>query len=176
MRQALAVCVLLSVVQCAARSEATMAEPELRIKAMFLFNFARFTTWPADVKPPFTFCVIGDDRLDRELQAVGQGRTVADLPIAVRYVPLPTQTSDCRVIYVGRAERNRTPQIVRSVAGKSVLVVSEYPDAGRQGATINFFMEDDRMRFSVNLAAAADAGVSLSSNLLRLARIAGNTK
>jgi predicted GTPase len=72
---------------------------------------------------------------------------------------------------VEMSERNRTTQVVRSVHGKAVLVVSEYPEAGAGGATINFFMEQDKMRFSVSLAAASDAGVVISSTLLRLAKI-----
>jgi hypothetical protein len=155
----------------AAAAAGAIAEPEIRVKAMFLYNFARFTEWPADAGSPLTFCVLGDDRLDRELETVLRGKTVADRALAVRHVTSANQIADCRVIYIGRSERNRTTQVVRSVQGKAVLVVSEYPEAGAGGATINFFMEQDKMRFSVSLAAASDAGVVISSTLLRLAKI-----
>jgi hypothetical protein len=115
----------------AAAGAGATAEPEIRVKAMFLYNFARFTEWPADAGSPLTFCVFGDDRLDRELETVLRGKTIADRALAIRHVTFANQIADCGVIYIGRSERNRTTQVVRSVQGKAVLVVSSTPKPGR---------------------------------------------
>ncbi|MGH9375276.1 MAG: YfiR family protein, partial [Terriglobia bacterium] len=47
-------------------------------------------------------------------------------------------------------------------------------DFAKQGVMINLFLEADKVRFAINPAAAARAGISISSQLLSLAKIVAN--
>ena len=83
------------------------------------------------------------------------------------------ELNSCNVIYIGRAEKKTAPQVAEAVAGKQILTVSEFPELGSQGVVINFYLDEERVRFEINLGAVARAGLKLSSRLLTLARIAG---
>jgi hypothetical protein len=62
------------------------------------------------------------------------------------------------------------------MAGKHILIVSEFPELGSQGIAISFFTEEGRVRFEVHLGAVDKAGLKISSKLLQLARIADSKK
>jgi hypothetical protein len=51
----------------------------------------------------------------------------------------------------------------------SILTVSDAPDFVAQGGMIQFVIEGNRVRFQINLTAAQQAKLSLSSELLKLA-------
>lgn len=165
-----ALCLMMaSVLATAYTSE--MQQPEARVKAMFLYNFALFTDWTGTAKTPLVFCVLGEDRLGSEMETLLPGKMVAERSVAFRQAANTGELASCNIIYVGRQARNRIPQIAKGIQGKSILLVSEFPEGGKEGAAINFFVEHNKMRFAVNLQAAANAGVTLRANLLRLARI-----
>jgi hypothetical protein len=110
------------------------------------------------------------------MESLLAGKTVGERSVALRGPANTNELTSCDVIYVGRSARNRIPQIAKAIQGKSILLVSEFPDGGKEGATINFFMEQNKMRFAVNLQAAANAGITLHANLLRLARITDDNR
>jgi hypothetical protein len=51
-----------------------------------------------------------------------------------------------------------------------VLTVSDAEGFASQGGVIGLFLEDNRVRFEVDLTAAQAAGLQISSKLLRLSR------
>jgi hypothetical protein len=56
------------------------------------------------------------------------------------------------------------------VLDKAVLTVSDMPDFSRRGGMIQFLLEGNKVRFEINLAAAESAGLTLRSELLRVAK------
>ena len=155
-----------------AYGDSTPADQAL-VKAAFLFNFAKFVEWPANSSKPLAFCVIGDDRMAAYLQAGIAGKSIESRSLTVRNRPDLTQLDLCSVIYIGPTEKKVVTQVAQLVAGKQILTVSEFSELGSQGAVISFFLDDERVRFEVNLGAVRQAGVKLSSKLLALARIVG---
>jgi len=81
---------------------------EYRVKAAFLFNFARFVEWPeepaASAPQPLTICVIGEDPFGEALDQLVQGEVVGARRIAVQRHPTPPQ-SHCDVAYIAKQPR-----------------------------------------------------------------------
>ena len=146
---------------------------EASVKAGFLVNFAKFVEWPATSSGTLDFCVIGDDRLAQNLETYVAGKQIGARPLAVRARPDLALLDTCSVVYIGRGRKKIASQAALLLAGKQVLTVSEFPDLAAQGAVINFFLDDERVRFEVHLGALRRAGLKISSKLLSLARIAG---
>ena len=162
------------VLVCVALCAASMPLVEIGVKAAFLFNLAQFVEWPPE-QVQLTFCVMGADRLDTYLEPLTRGKSIAGRSLSVRYVTeFRKELTGCSIVYIGRSEKNRIAQIVRTVQGSGVLLISEYPELGNQGVVINFFIENDRVRFEIDRKAAAKAGIKLRAQLLKLARIAGD--
>jgi hypothetical protein len=63
------------------------------------------------------------------------------------------------------------PEIIGQLRGASVLVVGETDGFAQAGGTVQFTLEEDRVRFMINPDAAERAGLRLSSKLLALAKI-----
>jgi hypothetical protein len=51
----------------------------------------------------------------------------------------------------------------------AVLTVSDMPQFAQRGGMIQFVLEGNRVRFEVNLIATQHAGLTLSSDLLKVA-------
>ena len=75
----------------------------------------------------------------------------------------------CQILYLSAMTKD-VPRILASV-GPGVLTVGEEGDSFlRNGGVIAFVIENRRVRFEVNQTAAENAGLKLSSRLLRVAR------
>jgi hypothetical protein len=84
------------------------------------------------------------------------------------------------MVFVSSSERRRLPEIEDQLRGASVLLVGEFPGFAGAGGTLQFTIEDNRVRFLINTDAAQRAGLRLSSKLLSVATVvhdsAGNSK
>jgi hypothetical protein len=72
---------------------------------------------------------------------------------------------------VSASEKAHIDEIVQSVKGLPVLTVGETPSFAERGGIIRFTLEDNRVRFEVNVDAARQAELNISSRLLTLAKI-----
>ena len=147
---------------------------ELKVKAAFLFNFAKFATWPpSKVKDDATLhlCVAGMDDLARVLQDTVRGRSIGTHPVDVLQSPSGAELRRCHIVYFGATDDSRVAAELAALANASVLTVHEASEAQPQGV-IRFFLSDDgRVRFEVNVAAASRAQVALSSKLLEVSQV-----
>ncbi|MGZ3181557.1 MAG: YfiR family protein [Telluria sp.] len=169
MRRALPAFVLLLWWACAAPA-AGEPVPEADMKAAFIFNFAVFTSWPGDALPPaapIAVCVRPRAALYPALAQLAD-KVVNGHKVAVRTAPASPR--DCQVLFLDQQDRERWPQLKRELAGSAVLTVSDDQVIGTDGVVIGMTMESRRIAFDVDLAAAHNARLNLSSKLLRLAR------
>ncbi len=82
---------------------------------------------------------------------------------------------DCKILFVSGSERAHIDEILQSVKGLPILTVGETPGFAERGGVIRFTLEDNRVRFEVNVDAAHQADLNISSRLLTLAKIIGQT-
>jgi hypothetical protein len=146
---------------------------EQAVKAAFVYNFVQLVTWP---ESPLTraatlsICVLDDDSLADALETTVRDKRVMGRPLAVGRFSRIEEVAPCAVLFVGRGMAGRLPQIRQRLQGLAVLTVSDAKGFTSQGGMIGLFLEDNRVRFEVELATAQAAGLQISSKLLRLAR------
>jgi hypothetical protein len=159
---------------CVGLAGETAPAGEVAVKAGFLFNFAQFVDWPpAAGTAPFEFCVVGDEEVADYLRAHLAGRSLGAQPVAVRIREAASELGSCRVIYIGRREKKNAAKYAQAMAGRPILIVSEFPELGDKGVVINFYLDEQRVRFEINLATAERSGLKIRSRLLNLARVVG---
>jgi hypothetical protein len=61
--------------------------------------------------------------------------------------------------------------VLHSLKGMPILTIGETPGFAKRGCIINLIVEDNKVRFEVNLDAAKQADLTVSSRLLALAKI-----
>ena len=145
------------------------------VKAVFLVNFLSFADWPpAKLGPPgtkLTVAVLGDPSFAALVERVAAGRTVNGRAIAVQAIDSPEHAAAAHLVFIASSQARRLPAVLRAVADGTVLTVGDTDGFAQEGVAINLYTFDNRVRIEVNSTAAARAGVKLSANLMRLARI-----
>jgi hypothetical protein len=142
--------------------------PEYRLKAAFLYNFALFTEWGADVGPTLNLCLYGRNPFGEEVNGL-EGKAVGDRHIAVHRITDIEPLKACQLVFIADAANGNLPRVLASLRGAAVLTVADSQGAVDQGVVLNMNVVNNRVTFEANLAAARDAKLSLSSKLLRLA-------
>lgn len=149
--------------------------PEYMIKAAYLLNFARLIQWPRDAfigpESPLTIGVIGADPFGSALDLTVEGKKIGNRRIAVTRLRWGQDFRQCQMVFISSADSSRIGELATRVGRLPILIVGETTDLAKQGATINFRIEDDRVRFEVNVESARLARLTISSQVLRVARI-----
>ena len=148
------------------------AARDVDVKAALLYNFARFATWPAlSSDAPIIVCVVGDDRIaDALIATVGKQR-INDHALSVLRPRDGAAWRSCHLLFIADAEVRRPGRGVGGIRKLPVLTVSDGKGFAQTGGIIELFVEAGRMRFAINIDAAGQAGLVLSSRLLGLAKI-----
>lgn len=150
--------------------------PESQQKAAFLYNLTRFVVWPrlafADEAAPISLCLIGRDPLGADLDAfrdrMAQGRRVA-----VTRLSSAAQARSCHVLFICASESERVRVLLDSLRGLPVLTVSDIEHFTSEGGVIGLTTARQRVRLEVNMDAARQKGLKISSRLLNMSRVIG---
>jgi hypothetical protein len=147
---------------------------EKLLKVAFIYNFAKFTTWPdaafSDARAPVVLCVVGKHDLGDAFETV-QGKAVGGRTVAVKYLSAYRNKDQCNVVYVAASEKQRLDRIVSTGKETHALTVSDMDDFAESGGIIRMVRgADDRIGFEINARAAEESGLKLSSKLLNLAK------
>ena len=144
---------------------------EYQVKAAFLLNFVKFTDWPpeafADAGSPLKICILGDDPFGRTLDQLVTGEVVNNRKVTVERIKRAPAPKSCPVLFISKPGKE-LPTVLSGL-GPGVLTVGEGEAFIRDGGMIAFVIEERRVRFRANQAAAENAGLKLSSKLLSVA-------
>ena len=172
-----AVCVLALLVVCCGLCDAQPAQPEISleyaVKATYLYKLAPFIEWPpvafGSADAPFPICVVGEDPFDGFLEHAVAGRSVGTHPVVLRRLDVLTADTDCRIAFVGRLRSQSLNEALAAVQGQPVLTVTDSNIGAHTGSIIQFVIDRGRVRFDIDVEAAARNHLSISSKLLNLA-------
>lgn len=148
---------------------AQMTATEAEIEAAFLYNFARYVRWPGEDEKVFPLCVHAADQIVEPLRRAVGGKQVGAAPIEIRQVEEPDEMRECRILFLG--DGSDIDDLVPRLADASVLTVSDQSGFAQRGGIIGFRREDKRLQLDINLDRAEHARLTISSQLLKLARI-----
>jgi YfiR/HmsC-like len=143
------------------------------VKAVYLYNFGKFVEWPAKVtagnNEPFTICVLGKDPFGASLDSTIAGEAIDGRSILAKRISKPQEALNCRVLFISSSEEVQLKEILATLETTSVLTVSDMSQFTRRGGMIQFVDDANRVRFEVNLTVVERAGLTLSSQLLKVA-------
>jgi hypothetical protein len=143
---------------------------ETRIKAAFVYNFARFVEWPARSVPgPVRIGILGHGDLGGPVETVIRGKLANGRMIEVAYLNTVADADCCEILLIERSESKHVREIVQALAGKPILTVSDGESSFRDGVMIVFQIVEESVRFQINQDAAERAGLRMSSQLLKVA-------
>lgn len=140
------------------------------IKAAYLYKFSAYVDWPAEaftsVASPFNLCVFGSSaQFNQTLKKLVLTESVNGRKIVVNEIGTLDKESACHMLYISKLDAQRTASLIENVRGTHMLTVSDHAEQG----VIGFVVVNNRLRFNIDDAAAAENGLVISSRLLRLA-------
>ena len=176
------------------------ARSSAAIKAGILLNVAEFVEWPtnafADTTAPIVLGVLGKDPFGPDLDKL-QGRKIDGRTIEIRRFKgslefrgeeTPGRRQEglaekrskkarelkaCHILFISSSEKDFLEAILKSIKDSSVLTVGELPEFTRQGGVVGFAGSGAKVLLEINLDAATEARLKISSKLLSLSRVIG---
>lgn len=146
----------------------------LRLKAAYIWNFAKFTDWPAGAiraGDPFTMCVVGNAVLADALEVAVRGRTLANRKVVVTHAKAADQPpSACQVLFVSGLSAKQVAQILAAVRDSPVLSISDIDGSAELGAIVQFLYSGSQLAFKVQRDSANRAKLQISSQVLQLSK------
>jgi YfiR/HmsC-like len=145
---------------------------EYQVKAAYLYNFGKFVEWPTGVtasESSFNICMLGQDRFSSTFGTTIAGESIKGKNILIKRIPRAQDAVGCHILFISSSEEARLKEILGALDKTSVLTVSDLPQFTRRGGMIQFVMDSNRVRFEVNLTNAERTGLTVSSQLLKVA-------
>ena len=143
--------------------------------ALIIYNILNFVQWPdsafADSKASIKVCLYGNVEFAEEL-GFFQG-----VPVRGRFLnffssqQLSAVKTGCHMLFVGIENQKELPMIFSTVQSYYVLSVGRVDGFVNAGGVLNILRTSDQRKFEINLDKARKNGLSLSSDLLELARV-----
>lgn len=151
------------------------ASSEYLIKAGFIYNFAKLMEWPAPVfaqpNSPIVIAILGTDPFQGTLDNVLRGKQANGREFVVKHLKWGDDLRGCNIIFVSSSEKAHFDDLFRQIHGLPILTIGDTPGFAESGGMINFVLEDDKVRFEIDVDAARQANINISSRLLALAKI-----
>ena len=156
--------------------EAAHAPTEYEVKAAFLYHFAQLVTWPAGETPRdgFVIGIVGPDPFGPTIDAAVRGKSVQSRPIVVRRFPDGDGvTGTVDLLFLSR-QAPGVDRLLTSLEGRPVLTVGDEAEFASRGAQVGFrITPEGRVAFDISVGQMERAGLRMSSQVLKLARIVG---
>lgn len=153
------------------RAHAAPAYPEEAVKAIFMYRFAGYVTWPASTAnaPQFTIAVLGAENVAAQLKGFLPTHPIQGKPARVARIERLSQLGDAQILYIGPDFIGKLSVLIEALKDRPLLIVTDHPGALEEGSTVNFLLEEQHVRFEISTVAAKRSGLQIGSGLLAVA-------
>lgn len=145
---------------------------EYEVKAAFIHNIAKFVEWPAPSGDgnALHLCVLGRTPFGDAL-AVLDGKQVGKLSWKISFPTTQSSLKACQVLFIAASEAGRLAPILDKLGDAPTLTIGDTEGYAELGVMVNFYIDENKVRFEVNPEAASRVRLKFGSQLLKLARI-----
>jgi hypothetical protein len=173
-------CISFGVGQVRGQDQQTSTSLEYKVKAAYLFNFAKYVEWPSSTfsgpEAPITIGVLGDDPFGAILEKTVARRIIGGRSVVIQRSKRLEAIKTCQVIFISTSEKVRLPEILAELAKTHALTVSEMERFLEQGGMVSFVFEKGGVQFEINSDKAREAGLGISARMLGSAKAVHSKK
>ncbi|MEW5008010.1 MAG: YfiR family protein [Cycloclasticus sp.] len=146
------------------------------VKAVYLFNFTSFISWPddtfSDELEPFTYCSMGSKSAVIEpLGEILLGEKVGERAVQYKTISSLSKLKSCQILYIDQQQKVDVVEILAAIADASVLTVSDIDGFAEQGGGVEFSAKAGRIKLLINILSIKKSRLNISSKLLRIAEL-----
>jgi len=152
----------------------SLSTQEYKIKSAFIYNFAKFIEWPAESftkdQNTLDLCIIGKDPFGDALDTI-RDKIVKGRKLVIRQYSGIEDLKECHIIFISPSEKKNLAGILEKIKDMHMLTVSDMEGFADRGGMITLNKAENKIRLEINLDAAQQSGLKVSSKLLKLATI-----
>ena len=135
-----------------------------KFQALYLLNFSRNLDWN---QSNVTIGVLGNSKTFGELESL-----VAKYPnISLQKLAPGEPLSSCQMVFLPVSQNKNFDAVQQKIGSSPIVLVAEDSDLASKGAEIAFFMEGNKLKFSINKGALDASGVKVNDKLLSIAKV-----
>ncbi len=147
-------------------------------RALYLFNFAKYTEWPTEAFPttnsPFVLGLVGKDPFGKDMDIIA-GKSIKNRKLVVQRFDTVQEALGCHLLFLGLSETNGLPETLQALERTSVLTIAELDGFIQCRGMINLVVDQkspgfQTIGFEINQAAAERARLKIDPQLLKLAK------
>jgi hypothetical protein len=177
-RKVLNIGICLILFSAVSASQHVFAEPKLpteyQVKAAFLYNFLKFVEWPEGRSPvsdaAIPLCILGNDPFGNIMDDF-KDKQVAGKKVVISQIRSASGIRDCQALFISGSEKVDVEAIAELASGLQILTIGDTERFAQKGVIINMYMDNNKVRFEINIDASKKAGLRIDSRLLNLATI-----
>lgn len=148
----------------------SQADPNAKIKAIFIYNFTKYIEWPSSSKQgDFVIGVFGKTNITAELEKMALLKKAGNQTIVIKQIQSVNDIANCQMLFIAADKSSQIGNVMSKIKNTSVLIVSEDPGMAKKGSAINFVPAGNKISFELNRNAAERHELNVSSSLNQLA-------
>ena len=161
---------------CKATAYAEDRSLEYKVKAVYLYNFTKFVSWPEATLPGDTpalnICVLGKNPFGSLLEPITHIKA-QDRNITIEHIEdiHALEKKNCPILFISASEQDAVAELLQKTGQMHILTVSDIDGFARHGGIIGFVVKENKVRLEINLSAARQAGLTISAKLLEIATV-----
>lgn len=142
---------------------------EDKIIAAYVYTLSKFVTWPTELSGVLKLAVTREEGGCTGNFKYLEGKTVNNSTIQVEVLDTLSVSGDFHLLYISETQEEKMETILANVSGKPVLTISKSDKFCENGGMICLVERRGKIRFKINLGAAKAAGLTINSQVLKLA-------
>jgi hypothetical protein len=140
------------------------------MEAMFVYNFLRHVNWPAaQIGDEFVIGVYGNAQIFDQLVKYTENRKVGTKAIQIRKISSESDAKSCQVVFVPASASSKIMSLRAAIGNRPTLVVGEKEGSNQSGSTIEFLIQDNKLKFRINEDRAKEQNLIFSRALMDMA-------
>lgn len=151
---------------------------EYPLKAVYLYNFLHFVSWPEAVAPaaeekPLVIGLVGKSPFGEAFTALQQslreGNKKSFTVVEYGKFRPGLKLQECNLLFISAEESRNYKTILQELAGAPVLTVSDGQEFLEAGGMIALLFDNGKIRWAINRPPVQVAGLRLQAQLLKIA-------
>jgi len=142
---------------------------EANTKAVFMYNFSKYTQWPkGDTSKYFNIVVLGKTDVLIPLENIAEKRQVNKKKIKITQYKFLPENLNCNILFISSSQTKNLSLILEKVKGKSILTIGDTEGFAKRGVVLNFIIDNGNVKFEINSDVLDHTDLKMSSQLLKL--------
>lgn len=135
-------------------------------QSLYIYNFSRLIQWPSGNQTgEFVIGVIGDEEMYKSLITFVSNKKVGTQPIVIKNFDNPENLTRCHIVFVGSAKMGAFDEVISRLRGSNSLIITEKKGMVNLGSAIDFFQDQDKLKFVINSVNAQKYNLTVSKSL-----------